>query len=221
MISVKNLCLKFTKEYYALYDINIDIKKGDVVAFFGEKNSGKTTLLRVLTKLEKFSSGEVYIKDISVDKVDFKYDIQMGYIPRQPLFVTGSVFNRGRLTVYEELKHILKNRNFCQADIENMINQVLINYNIEKLRDERITDLTLFEKYVVSIARLSLRKIELVLIDDIFEKLTESEKTKIKELIKNDFIDKKVTTVFATKDINIAKQLAKKVITFNNGSIEN
>lgn len=220
MISIKNLCLKFTKEYYALYDISLDIEKGDIVALLGEKNSGKTTLLRVLTKLEKQSSGEVYIKDIPLNKVDFEYDVSMGYLPSTPLFATGSAFNRNSLTVYEELQYILKHKKFSAGEIENKINKALIDYNIETLKDEKIINLSLYEKYLVSIARLSLRELEVVLIDDIFEKLNEEEISKIKELIQNDFINKNVTTIFATTDEKLANELAKKVVKFNNGSIE-
>ena len=43
-------------------------------------------------------------------------------------------------------------------------------------------------KYILSIARLSLREIELVLIDNIFEKLSQEEYEKICELIKKQFL---------------------------------
>ena len=86
MILVKNLCLKFTKEFFALYDINLEIKKGESVALIGEEHSGKTTFLRVLGKLEKDFSGEVYIKGMPVKKIDFSVDVSMGYIPATPVF---------------------------------------------------------------------------------------------------------------------------------------
>ena len=48
MLSIKNLCLKYTREYYALKDINLDVAVGETVALVGEQNSGKTSLLRVM-----------------------------------------------------------------------------------------------------------------------------------------------------------------------------
>jgi ABC-type Fe3+/spermidine/putrescine transport system ATPase subunit len=60
MIVVKNLNLKFTKEFFALYDENFDIKKGEVVAFLGPEHSGKTTMLRVLAGLENQTQESLY-----------------------------------------------------------------------------------------------------------------------------------------------------------------
>ena len=72
MLSIKNLNLKYTKEFHALEDICLDVAVGESVAFVGENNSGKTTLLRVIAKLEEPDSGEVYINKIPLKKIDFK-----------------------------------------------------------------------------------------------------------------------------------------------------
>lgn len=58
MVSIKNLYLKYTKEFFALEDVNLDVAEGESVAFVGESNSGKTTLLRVIAKLQEFDSGQ-------------------------------------------------------------------------------------------------------------------------------------------------------------------
>lgn len=213
MILVKNLCLKFTKEFFALYDINLEIKKGESVALIGEEHSGKTTFLRVLGKLEKDFSGEVYIKGMPVKKIDFSVDVSMGYIPATPVFFENK-------TVYQNLHYILKTRKFNKSDSEDKINKMLIEFNLEKLRDEKVKNLTLFEKYVLSIARLTLRELELVLIDNIFEKLSSEEFEKISELVKKHFLSKKLTTVVATTSGDVAKTLTKRSIKFKLGSIE-
>ncbi|MBS7404074.1 MAG: ATP-binding cassette domain-containing protein [Eubacteriales bacterium] len=212
MILVKNLSLKFTKEFYALYDVNLEIKKGEAVALLGEEHSGKTTLLRVLCKLEKDFTGEVYIKDIPLKKVDFSLDVNMGYIPAAPVFFEEK-------TVYQNLQALLKSRKINKSQREEKINKLLIEYNLEKFRDEKVKNLSLFEKYILSIARLSLREIELVLIDNIFEKLSQEEYEKICELIKKQFLQNKVTTVIATTSPSVAKDLTKRTIKFKLGSI--
>lgn len=213
MILVKNLCLKFTKEFFALYDINLEIKKGESVALLGEEHSGKTTLLRVLSKLENDYSGEVYIKDFPLKKLDFSVDVSMGYIPATPVFFE-------KKTVYENLQYLLKTRKFNKSESEDKINKMLIEFNLEKYRDEKVKNLTVFEKYVLSIARLSLRELDLVLIDNIFEKLSSEEFEKISELLKKHFLQPKVTTVVATTSAEIAKTLTKRTIKFKLGSIE-
>ena len=87
MVEVKNLFLKYTREYYALYDVNMKIEDGESVAFVGEDESGKTSLLRIFAKLEKMSKGEVYIKDIQLEKMDYRTYISAGYIPATPVFL--------------------------------------------------------------------------------------------------------------------------------------
>lgn len=213
MIEIKNLYLKYIREYYALYDINIKIQKGESVALVGNEGSGKTTLLRVLAKLEKFDKGEVYIKDISLKKLDFKTDISLGYISYAPVFLENK-------TVYENLKYVLSSRKTKPVDIENKINTCLIEFGLEKYRNTKAKDLTLFEKYVISIARLTLRPLDIVLVDDIFEKLDDEQKNYIVTLIKKLFIDKKVTTLVATSDEELLKKVCKRTIHFTNGSID-
>ena len=214
MIRVKNLCLKYTKEYYALFDVSFDVKKGESVALLGEEYSGKTSMLRVLAGLETANSGEVYVKDIPLKKIDFSCDVEMGYIPATPVFFP-------KKTVYENLKYILKTRKFSKSEIEDKINELLINYNLEKYRDEKVAKLTLFQKYVLSIARLSFRKLEIVLIDNIFEKLSAEELEIIESMIVKEYVNEKVTTLVATTSEDIAKTLTKRTIKFNLGSIEN
>lgn len=212
MILVKNLYLKYIREYFALFDISLSISNGEKVALVGQEHSGKTSLLRILAKLEKPSKGEVYIKDIPIKKLNFKYDVQAGYIPASPVFFA-------KKTVYENFKYILKYQKLSEADIENKINEALINFNIEKLKDTKIKELSLFEKYLISIVRLSFRNLELVLIDNIFDGLTDEEKEKIINVIKEKFVTEKTTLVVATTDKKIAKELAERNIYFSNGSI--
>lgn len=211
MVEVKNLFLKYTREYYALYDINLNIEDGEAVAFVGEDESGKTSLLRALAKLEKATKGEVYIRDIPLEKVNFRTDLQAGYVPATPVFLE-------KKSVYENFKYILKGWGLTESEIENKINNVIIEFAIEKIKDTKIKDLSLEEKYVLSLIRLSLRELDLLMVDNIFDKLSEATMEVVVDLIKK-LKTKKTTLIVATTKPEIAQKFAKKMIYFKNGSI--
>jgi len=212
MIIINNLYLKYVREYYALYDINLKIKKGETVALIGEKDSGKTTLLRVLAKLEKYNKGEVYIKDIPLRKINYASDIGVGYLPASPVFYENK-------TVYKNFKAILKLQKIRKSVMENKINDILIEFNLEGLKEKKIKDLSLYEKYLVSIARLCFRELELVLIDGLLDNVNGEEKEHLIEIISKKFLNKTTTLILATEDESVAKKLCKRRLYFEFGSI--
>lgn len=211
MVEIKNLFLKYTREYYALYDINLSIADGEKVAFVGGDESGKTSLLRILAKLEKPTKGQVYIKDIPIEKLNFKTDLQAGYLPATPVFLE-------KKSVYENFKYILKNWGFSESEIENKINEIIIEFAIEKIKDTKVKDLSLEEKYVLSLIRLSLRELDLLLVDNIFDKLSEPTMEVVCQLIER-LKTKKTTLIVATTKKEIAEKFTKKFVYFKNGSL--
>ena len=68
ILSVKNLC-KYFGDNKVLNGINIDIKKGDVVAIVGPSGCGKSTFLRCLNLLEQPNAGEIVFEGEYVYKL--------------------------------------------------------------------------------------------------------------------------------------------------------
>ena len=121
-------------------------------------------------------------------------------------------------SVYENFKYILKGWGLTESEIENKINNVIIEFAIEKIKDTKIKDLSLEEKYVLSLIRLSLRELDLLMVDNIFDKLSEATMEVVVDLIKK-LKTKKTTLIVATTKPEIAQKFAKKMIYFKNGSI--
>lgn len=212
MIEIKNLYLKYIREYYALYDINLTVNDGDCVAFIGNEQSGRTTLLRVIAGLEKFESGEVYINQRDIKRIDFKCDVSLGYLPVVPVFLENK-------TVYENLKYVLAQRKLPKTEIEEKINSALINFNLEKYKNIKVKDLDIYEKYIVSFVRLTLRNLDYLLVDNVFEKLSIEEASALIQLINDYFISKKVTTIVVAPNYDLVKSICKRCVNFNYGSI--
>ena len=211
MLSIKNLYLKYTKEFYALEDINLDVAPGESVAFVGEENSGKTTLLRVIAKLEDFDSGEIYINKIPLKKVDFKTDISVGYVPYCPVFLENK-------TVYENFKYILNKKGFKPAEAEKMINNAIIDFSLERIRDEKIKNIRKEDKYILSLIRLSFRKLDLLLVDNIFDDISDVYIDAILNLIKQLKLPE-TTLILACTRPEIAEKICKRKIYFEHGKV--
>lgn len=64
---------KFYGDFQVLKDINLSIKKGEVVVIIGPSGSGKSTMLRCINHLETITNGELSVNNISV--ADKKTDI--------------------------------------------------------------------------------------------------------------------------------------------------
>ncbi len=75
ILSVKNLC-KYFGDNKVLDGINIDIKKGDVVAIVGPSGCGKSTFLRCLNLLEQPNAGEIVFEGEYVYKLYSLYTKQ-------------------------------------------------------------------------------------------------------------------------------------------------
>ncbi len=73
MIQIKHLSKKYgTKEnvFYALKDINLEIKEGSLIAIQGKSGAGKSTLLHIMGCLDTFEEGEYLLDGISVKKCE-------------------------------------------------------------------------------------------------------------------------------------------------------
>ena len=214
MISFSNVFVKYTKEFYALSNINFEADKGEVVALIGPKDSGKTCMLRLLAGLEKQDRGEVYIKNIPLEKVDYSVDVSVGYIPYKASFLD-------KKSVYDNLKYILEVRKTDKSLLEEKINQAIIDFKLESIAQEKVYKLSLYEKYLVSVARLSFRnQLDLVLIDNIFEELSPNETKELIKLFKKYFAKSNTLLVIATSDEQIANSIATKKVFLKYGTID-
>lgn len=213
MIVVKNVYLSYTKEYYTLNNINIQIETGENIILYGEKESGKSSLLRIIAGLEVPTKGNVYLNNTDIKKVDFKNTFGLGYIGTSFVFLNNK-------SVKKNLEYVLKIRKVQKDVITAKVANALITYGLDNIQDKKAKDLTTFEKIKLSIARLSLRKIDLFLIDDIFDGLTKKEQDKIiyylEELTNKD----DVTSIIAVSNKKLADMLKGRTIKIKFGSIE-
>ena len=214
MIRFENVFVSFTKEFDALHDINLCIENGEKIDIVGDGDSGKTTLLRTIAGLQPVTKGELTINDTPISKVNFKQDVSLGYIPKVPVF-------KNKKTVGENLEYVLKIRGYEQASMNFKILSSLKNFGIDSLKNVPIQSLNRYQKMLVQLARVSMRTVDIVLIDNITNGLTKTEQMGLIDAIKI-LMEQNQESIFvvALNNDKIAKELGLKILKLKLGSLE-
>ena len=213
MIELKDVTLAYTKDYNALQDVNLLIEQNEHVVVFGEENSGKSSLLRVIVGLEKPNEGTAYIKGVPATKIDFKEVVSLCYLPVKPVFMENK-------SVIKNLEYPLKIRKIDKNLRQVKLFNVLRSYGLDAIKDIKLKDLSYFDRLKVCIGRFALRNAEVFVVDDVFEKLVETEKKKIIDYLDDLIKFNNATSIIATNDENLTKKLGGRVVIIENGSLK-
>jgi general L-amino acid transport system ATP-binding protein len=65
VIEIRNLN-KWYGDFHVLKDINLDVKKGEIIVVCGPSGSGKSTLIRCINYLEQFQEGSIVVDDVEL-----------------------------------------------------------------------------------------------------------------------------------------------------------
>ena len=111
-ITLKNLSFEYVENKKVLGGIELDILKGDKIAFIGPSGSGKSTIVDIIMGLYKPTSGTIHVDDRILKESNIKsWRKKIGYIPQQVYLFDGTVAQNVSFGLeYDELtiKKVLK-----------------------------------------------------------------------------------------------------------------
>ncbi len=154
----------------------------------------------------------IQIKNIDISKINFKTDISLGYLSALGAFLE-------RKTVKQNLEYVLKIRKYDKDVINSKVNGVILTYGLEGLKDRKLKDLSPFDRIKVAIARLSLRKIDFLICDDIFKNFADVDSLKLATLINNLIEQNECTSIVAISNEKLLKAFKGRVVRLKFGSI--
>lgn len=201
MIKIKNLNKIFyentNKEFYALKDINLNIKKSSCAVLKGVSGSGKSTLLSLIATLQKPTSGEIVVENESIAKLpDFHASNfrarKIGFI-----FQSFNLFNE--LSVKDNISLPLIPLGFSQKQIDEKVINTLKLANILHKKDELVSNLSGGEKQRCAIARALVNDCEIILCDEPTANLDYENSKNFIEILK-ELKELKKTIIIATHD---------------------
>ena len=86
-IKLNKINFNYEDKDYIIKDLNLEVKKGEVIGISGESGSGKSTLADILMGIQKPTSGQILVDGNDI----LKNPINIGYVPQKVFFVDGNI----------------------------------------------------------------------------------------------------------------------------------
>ena len=144
-------------------EVNINLKKGEIVGLLGPNGAGKTTTFYMITGMIRPSSGKIFFDDNNITSTPMYQRARMGigYLAQEP-----SIF--AKLTVENNLRIVLENILPSVQEQTELIDKLLIQFNINHLRENLGGSLSGGERRRVEICRTLALKPDFILLDEPF-----------------------------------------------------
>jgi ABC-2 type transport system ATP-binding protein len=209
IVSIKDLSKTYNSGFEALKNINLDIKKGEILALLGPNGAGKTTLISTICGIVSPTSGTVTVDGNDII-TDFRKTRQMiGLVPQE---LTLGAFEQVLQTV-----SFSRGLFGCKKD-ENYLIQLLKDLSLYDKKDIEVRALSGGMKRRVLIAKALSHEPQILFLDEPTAGV-DVELRKDMWMIVRQLQDKGVTIILTTHYIEEAEEIAERVGVINNGEL--
>ncbi|MEA3228109.1 MAG: ABC transporter ATP-binding protein [Campylobacterota bacterium] len=164
LIDINKIFTSKSDRFYALKNINLTIKKGEVVVIKGVSGSGKSTLLSIIASIMKPTSGELNIDGENIVSLS---DIHSSEYRRKRVgFITQSFYLFDELSVEDNLLAPLIIRDLTMQEIDEKRESALSLANIVHKKKQKISTLSGGEKQRTIIARAIVNNPDIIICDE-------------------------------------------------------
>ncbi|QGG48640.1 ABC transporter ATP-binding protein [Heliorestis convoluta] len=209
LLEVENLT--WIKDGKKILDIPaMQIDQGDHIALIGSNGSGKSSLLKLLSFLEKPTTGEVLLRSVNRKSSMIEKRRKIAVVFQEPLLLN--------LSVYDNIAYGLKIRGRKKGR-EAIVEEWMERLKIGHLKERYPRHLSGGEAQRVSIARAMALEPELLFLDEPFSALDAPTKNQLLEDISLIIKKSNMTTLFITHDFSEIPFLADKIFVLADGQM--
>jgi nitrate/nitrite transport system ATP-binding protein len=196
------------EDYVAVTDVNLHIKKNEIISIIGHSGCGKSTLLNMISGLDMQTEGVILLENKEV----------VGPGPeRAVVFQNHSLLPW--LTVYQNIELAVKKvmPHLTKEELEQRVDKFITMVNLDHARDKRPDEISGGMKQRVGIARALSIKPKVLLMDEPFGALDSLTRANLQEHLMRIQQNVQNTVIIITHDVDEAVLLSDRVIMMTNG----
>jgi len=209
MIHVESLT-KYYNNLCAVDQISFDISKGEIMGLLGPNGAGKTTTLQILTGFLRPTTGNIRVKDFSIDENSLQIKKLLGYLPESaPLYHD--------MLVYDYLDYVANLRGIDSLKKISRIRHLADLCGISEVMHKTINELSKGFKQRVGLAHAMMDDPEILVLDEPTSGLDPNQIIEIRDIIKQ--IGKEKTVILSTHILSEAEATCDRIVIINKGKI--
>ena len=215
MIKIENLT-KFYGGTQILFDVNLEVKKGEIFAIVGHSGAGKSTLLRCINGLESYQGGSLKVFDQEIKNLD---ETQQRHLRRDVGMIFQHFALMARKNVFENVAIPLKFWGYKSDETEKRVRELLNLVGLESKAKSYPSELSGGQKQRVAIARALALNPKILLSDEATSALDPNTTNQILELLERINKELDISVVIVTHEMEVVKSIAKRAILLEGGKI--
>ena len=215
MIKIENLT-KFYGDTQILFDVNLEVKKGEIFAIVGHSGAGKSTLLRCINGLESYQGGSLKVFDQEIKNLD---ETQQRHLRRDVGMIFQHFALMARKNVFENVATPLKFWGYKSDETEKRVKELLNLVGLESKAKSYPGELSGGQKQRVAIARALALNPKILLSDEATSALDPNTTNQILELLEKINKELDISVVIVTHEMEVVKSIAKRAILLEGGKI--
>ncbi len=217
MIKVTNLYKRF-KELVVLNHIDLEVKKGEVLAIIGPSGSGKSTLLRCLNFLEKPDEGIIEIGNTTIDaKKHNGKEIQELRQQTAMVFQHYNLF-KNKTALENVIEALVVNKKVSFKEAKEIGESLLEKVGLLEKADSYPITLSGGQQQRISIARALAVNPHAILLDEPTSALDPELVSEVLQVIRS-ISEQKTTMVIVTHEMDFAREVADRIVFMVDGNI--
>lgn len=214
ILETKKLNFSYPDGASVLQDMNLSVKKGEFLGILGANGCGKTTLLRLLNRLLKPVSGEIYLEGEELRSKDknilFRKICTMFQNPDDQLFSP---------TIGEDIAFGPGNMGFSDEEVKARVDYALNAVGMPEFFERPVHNLSFGEKKRVCLAGVLAMGPDIMLLDEPTSCLDPMGVNSIMELLRKLNKENGITMVMTTHSVDLVPLFIDRVIILNKGKI--